>query len=109
MENEQRGLRFPFDALAEVLVEDSSEKSSGRITELSLRGCFLETSFSPSESKLHIKIWHADQFFESSAEILYARATGLGLVFTEVKQHSRVVLQNWIIAALDKQARFQTT
>jgi PilZ domain len=109
MENEQRGLRFPFDGRAEIFVENSTEKSSGQVTELSLRGCFLATSFSPSENRLRIKIWHADQFFEASAEVLYVRATGLGLVFTEMKQYSRVVLQNWIIAALDKQAKYQPT
>jgi hypothetical protein len=108
MNKEQRGLRFPFDARAEVSVENSTKKITARVTELSLRGCFLETTSLANEiHRLRIKIWHSDQFFEASAEVLYARATGVGLVFGDMKPSFRSVLQTWILAALDSQVKLE--
>jgi PilZ domain len=110
MKREQRGLRFPFSAHAEVVVENSTENIPARVTELSFRGCFLETSSLPNEiHRLQIKIWHSKQFFEASAEVLYARATGVGLVFVDIKTNYRSVLQTWILAALDHQAQLEHT
>lgn len=108
MKREQRGLRFLFNARAEVSVENSTDKITTRVMELSLRGCLLETSSLPGESHcLRIKIWHADQFFEASAQVLYVRATGVGVVFGDMKPHSRSVLQAWILAALDNQVKLE--
>jgi PilZ domain len=108
MNKEQRGLRFPFNACAEVVVESSAQEIPARVIELSLRGCFLETSSLTSENhRLRIKIWHADQFFEASAEVLYVRATGVGVLFGDMKPHSRSVLQVWILAALDHQVKLE--
>ena len=110
MNREQRGLRFPFSAHAEVVVENSTENNPARVTELSLRGCFLETSSLPNKiHRLQIKIWHSEQFFEASAEVLYVRATGVGLIFVDMKTNSRSVLQTWILAALDNQAKLEHT
>ena len=110
MYKEQRGLRFPFNADAEVLVGNSAEKLSARVMELSLRGCFLATASLPRNShRLRIKICHSDQCFEASAEVLYVRATGVGLVFSDVKPHSLSVLQAWILAALDEQVKLEHT
>ena len=110
MNREQRGLRFPFSAHAEVVVENSTESTPARVTELSLRGCFLETSSLPSKiHRLQIKIWNSEQFFEASADVLYVKATGVGLVFVDMKTDSRSVLQTWILAALDNQAKLEHT
>ena len=108
MKQEQRGLRFPFDARAELFLEGSTEKLTARVIELSFRGCFLETAPLPKGThRMRIKIWHADQFFEGSAEILYIRATGFAVVFSEMKALSRSVLQTWILAALDSQVKLE--
>ena len=110
MSTEQRGLRFPFSAHAEVALENSTENITARVTELSLRGCFLETSSLPSKiHRLQIKIWNSEQFFEASADVLYVKATGVGLVFVDMKTDSRSVLQTWILAALDNQAKLEHT
>lgn len=85
-------------------MEGSTEKIPSRLMELSFRGCLLETSSLSSEGqRLHIRIWHAEQFFEASAKVIYVRATGVGLMFGDMKPHCRNVLQTWILAALDKQ------
>jgi hypothetical protein len=109
MNREIRGLRFSFDATAEI-APDSSPKAilPGRVTELSLQGCFLETSAS-FEEKHHVllKIRDAGESFEAEAVVLYVRPSGLGLVFRELKPRYRAVLQNWILKALDRQLEAQ--
>jgi hypothetical protein len=108
MRKDQRGLRFSFEARAEVVAQGSTEKQPARVMELSLRGCFLEISALPKEThRLRVMIWHGDQFFEAGAEVLYVRATGVGVVFNDMKPHCRGVLQNWILAALDNQVKLE--
>ncbi len=102
---EQRGLRFSFDAAAEILLESRHERTHARVKALSFRGCYLETSASLKESqRLRVKITHADQVFESLAEVIYLRPGGAGILFGNIEPHFRNVLQGWILSALDMQA-----
>ena len=105
MDREHRGLRFAFSADAEIAPENSPAASfPARVTELSLHGCFVESSAS---FELHhpvlLRVHHSGENFEASASVLYSQASGMGLVFSEVKPHFREVLQKWILAALDGQ------
>ena len=101
---EQRGLRVHFDAAAEVLLESKHERIPARVTELSFRGCYLETSVSLKEhQRVRVKIFHGDQFFESLAEVIYLRPEGVGVMFGNMEAHFRNVLQGWILQALDNQ------
>ncbi|HXH66748.1 MAG TPA: PilZ domain-containing protein [Candidatus Limnocylindrales bacterium] len=109
MSRECRGLRFSFDAHAEIAPETSPKAvAPGRVTELSLQGCFLETS-ALFELKRHVllKVHDNGESFEAEAVVLYHRPSGLGLVFREVKPRHREVLQNWILKALDRQLEAQ--
>lgn len=106
MNEEKRGLRFPFSADAEIIVDSSPKRIPLRVKELSFRGCLLEqTSLFKEQERVQVKIFHADEYFESLAEVIYVRPNGVGLVFGEMKPHSRNVLQTWILATLDKQAK----
>jgi len=108
MDQENRGLRFPFSTGAEVILGSSRESIPARVTELSLRGCFLEIPcLLREQQRLQVKILYSDQYFEALAEVLYVRPTGVGLVFGDMKPHSRNVLQAWILAALDNQAELE--
>jgi len=105
MNQEQRGLRFPFSTRAEVLLEGSRESLPARVVELSLRGCSLEIPSSLKEQQsLRIKILYSGESFEATAEVLYVTPTGAGLLFGDIAPRSRDVLQTWILAALDHQA-----
>ncbi len=109
MSREIRGLRFSFDATAEIAPASSPKAIlPGRVTELSLQGCFVETTAS-FEEKRHVllKIHDANQSFEAEAVVLYNRPSGLGLVFRDVKPRFREVLQTWILKALDRQLEAQ--
>ena len=105
MDQEHRGLRFAFSANAQIAFESSPTAfAPGRATELSLRGCFLETSASFEVGHpVVVKIENSGEHFEAEASVLYLRPAGVGLVFREIKPHFRAVLQEWILAALDNQ------
>src|SRR5258705_5996708 len=99
MSRECRGLRFSFDATAEIAPERSPKATlPGRVTELSLMGCFIETSasFEPKSGVL-LRIYEDHESFEAEAIVLYARQSGLGLVFRGIKPRYRDVLQNCIL------------
>jgi hypothetical protein len=104
MHKEQRGLRFPFSAAPEVLVESSGTGIPARVTELSLRGCLLEVfgSFA-QEQQLFLKMFHSDEYFEAPTRVIYVTPSGVGVLFNEVNPHFRDVLQKWILAALVSQ------
>ena len=103
---DKRGLRFPFKAAAEIVLPGSPDKIPARVAELSFRGCFLEISSAFQEKqRLRVKIFHSDNFFESSAEVIYVQPNGVGLLFGNMEPPFRKVLQTWILAALDIQAK----
>ena len=105
MEQERRGLRFSFSAGAEIAPESSPTAFvPARVTELSLRGCFLETSASfEMQRPVLLKIYDSGVYFEAEATVLYVKTSGMGLVFREIKPHFRTVLQRWVLTALDNQ------
>jgi len=104
MDNYPRGLRFKFSADAELRVPASPTALHGRVTELSLLGCFLEISGSfGNNERLQVKIFRSGEYFESLADAIYVRPSGVGLLFVEMNPHFRGVLQKWILSALDRQ------
>jgi PilZ domain-containing protein len=111
VEQEHRGLRFVFSASAEISPESSPTAfTPARVRELSLRGCFLETSASfELQHPVLLKIHHAEENFEAEASVLYIKPSGIGLVFRGVKPHFREILQKWVLTALDDQARASQT
>lgn len=109
MSREPRGLRFAFDASAEIAPENTPKSAvSGRVTELSLQGCFVETaaSFDIHRAVL-LKIFHSEEHVNAHATVLYLRATGVGLVFRDVKAEHRDILQKWVLKALDSELAAQ--
>ncbi|HTB91726.1 MAG TPA: PilZ domain-containing protein [Candidatus Sulfotelmatobacter sp.] len=109
MNREIRGLRFSFNADAEIVPENAPNAVlPARVTELSLQGCFLETAASLEEKRqVSLKICDAGESFEAEAIVLYSRPSGLGLLFRDVKPRHRDTLQTWILKALDRQLELQ--
>jgi len=102
---DRRGLRFPFDAVAEIIVGNSVQKLRARVTELSFRGCFVQISSALKErQRIRLKIRHVDQSFEASGEVMYQRQDGVAVLFDELEPEALNVLQDWILNALDLQA-----
>ncbi|SRR5258706_9546255 len=105
MYEDRRGLRFTFNASAEIALKDAPKAIfPGRVTELSLQGCFVETfSACDLQRVVLLKIENSQEVFEAEATVLYVRPNGVGLVFRELALESRSVLQKWMIKALDSQ------
>jgi hypothetical protein len=105
VDHEHRGLRFAFSASAEIAPESSPTAFvTARVTEVSLRGCLLETSASfGMQLPVLLKIDHSGEHFEAEASVLYLKPEGMGLLFREIKPQFRAVLQKWVLAALDHQ------
>ena len=104
MHIDKRGLRFTFSADAEVQVQDLPTSLHGRVTDISLRGCFLAISGSFEEKeRVRVKILRCGECFESLAEVIYQRPSGVGLLFVEMIPRFREVLQSWVLSALDRQ------
>ena len=71
MEPERRTPRYPFAAPAEVIV--GSGKIIARVTELSLHGCYLDTSTPISvKTPVLVKIYGPREYFEADATVIYA-------------------------------------
>jgi hypothetical protein len=103
---ELRGLRYPFDAAADVVIEGGTENLSARMKELSFRGCFLETSATLKEHQhVRVKVFHAGEYFEATAQVMYVRHDGVGVLFGEIAPPLRKILQMWILNAMDQQAK----
>ncbi len=99
-------MRFPFDASAEVFLENPAGKIPARVTELSFRGCFLEMSADVKEKqRLRVKIFYADEYFEAGTEVMYVRQNGAGVLFLSMEPHFRGLLQAWILKLLDEQSK----
>lgn len=55
------------------------------------------------QERVRLKIFNGEECFETRADIIYVRPSGIGLLFVEMNAHFRGVLQKWVLEALDRQ------
>jgi hypothetical protein len=105
MEESRRTPRYPFAAPAEVIVQ-SGAKMLARVKELSLYGCYLDTSVPLSaKTQTLIKIFGLHEYFEANATVIYTHPNlGMGVVFRDIKPAFMPVLQKWLYQAMEKQS-----
>lgn len=102
MEQERRRTpRYPFIATAEVTDQSSQASVSTRVSELSLRGCYLDmTDPLPRDARINIKIYSQGKFFESTGMVVYSQPKlGVGVTFVEIRPQFLSVLKQWLLAA----------
>ena len=102
MEEERRRTpRYPFIATAEVREQSSQNSISTRVSELSLRGCYLDMPNPlPKDTQINIKIYSEGKFFESTGTIVYSQPNqGVGVTFREIRPQFLTVLKQWLLAA----------
>ncbi len=91
--------RFPFNADAEVVDAQSGTKIRGRVTYLSLAGCYVDT-LSPflGSTAAHIRIIREAQVFEAQAKVTYCKlGRGMGLAFGLAEPEHKELLGSWIV------------
>jgi len=98
----RRTPRYPFAANAEVSEEKMNAPLKGRVSELSLNGCYVTTNTPMAQgTKVDVKINTETDFFEANGTVIYSNPdAGMGLAFQETKPYYMSVLKKWLLAAM---------
>ncbi len=96
---EKRGVpRFSLIATAELTEPVSGVRFSGRISEISRKGCYLDMlNTLPVETKVELRVSRDQGNFKSPARVIYAQeGIGIGLAFLEVPADQLKILDSWL-------------
>ncbi len=91
--------RFAFVAPLEIYEPLTDTHISGRVTEISQKGCRAEVSNSlPTNSIIQLQIKRAESVFETWAQVIYDRqGVGIGLLFIRIAADQSKVLETWLV------------
>lgn len=94
--------RCPFVASAEVTDLESGTRLSARISELAVRGCYIDMlNPFPEGTRVTLRILRDEAVFETKAKVAYSQApSGMGLTFTEMAPAQRLTLEDWLAAVI---------
>jgi len=90
--------RFSFTAAAEIFEIGSQGRVTGRSSDLSPNGCYIDT-MSPytAGAAVRVRLKHGLHQFEAIATVRYSLLSmGMGLEFTEISPENQAVLRQWI-------------
>jgi hypothetical protein len=90
--------RHPFIASAEETDLTSGARLSARVSELSLKGCYLDTlNPFPKGTQIRLVIFHGGATFTAHAIVIYPQPNmGTGVVFSPVEPKQLEVLMKWL-------------
>ena len=88
--------RFTFIAEAEVVGMASGDRS--RVSELSARGCYIDTiNPFPKGTDVHLRIYYGCSACEFPGKVIYTHAGfGMGMVFGELNAEQAATLDVWL-------------
>jgi hypothetical protein len=90
--------RFNLIATAEITEPASGVHISGRISEISRKGCYLDVlNTLPVGTRLRLTISRDSGTFTTDAKIIYAQeGMGMGIFFLEVALDQLKILDTWL-------------
>jgi hypothetical protein len=90
--------RFSFVAEAEVTWPVNRTRVLARISELSARGCYVDTvNPFPMETELHLLIRYGCSTCELDGKVIYTHSGyGMGVLFEDIPQPHRTTLNAWL-------------
>jgi hypothetical protein len=90
--------RFSLIASAVLREPESDTKISGRISELSRKGCYVDTLIGlPEGTNLEIRISRDQGAFEAQGKIIYVQSgMGMGIAFVNVAGEQLKILEAWL-------------
>ncbi|HWG59317.1 MAG TPA: PilZ domain-containing protein [Candidatus Acidoferrales bacterium] len=90
--------RFTFIATAHVLEPVSEVRLSGRISEISAKGCYVDVlNALPVGTEVGVRITRDKGTFAASARVIYVQeGMGMGLLFTGMQADQAKVLESWL-------------
>ena len=97
----RRAPRYPFIAMAEIVDEKENARTSSRVSDLSLHGCYVEMLDPfPQGTNVMLEIYTESEFLEVHATVAYFEPKqGMGLIFSEMPQYFASVLNRWVLQA----------
>jgi hypothetical protein len=95
--------RYTFIATAEIIEPVSDTHISGRVSEISSKGCYVDLlNTLPKDTPIRVHITTDSGSFESAGEIIYVQdRMGMGVAFVEPSQDQKSILDAWL-AELDR-------
>jgi hypothetical protein len=90
--------RYRFFANADLIQSPSTFRLTGRVTEISRNGCFVDSlSQLPLDMELNLRICRGAETFATSGKIIYVRPwIGMGVVFLDPPKDQREILESWL-------------
>lgn len=90
--------RFRFTARAEVSDHSSDKLLTGKIVEISQRGCYVNTlSAPPSGTRIRLRITHGLNTFKSIGDVKHVEpGTGMGVQFIDTPEDQQRILDGWL-------------
>jgi PilZ domain-containing protein len=89
--------RYGFNADAEIIEEVSSTRIAARITDISQRGCYVETAQSfPLGTTVKVKITKGGESFVARGRVVYSSNKGMGLTIGDIEEEQLERLEAWL-------------
>lgn len=90
--------RYSFIATAEILEPASGVRMSGRISEISRKGCYVDLlNTLPTGTIIQVQISRDQGAFASSGRIIYAQESmGIGVAFVNMPAEQLKILDSWL-------------
>jgi hypothetical protein len=99
MDSERRcATRYNFGAIAEVIDLDEPDALVSLTRDLSLAGCFVNTTTPyPEGTRVRVRIIHSGAEMVALGNVTAnVTPTGMGIVFTEIQPYDRATLEGWL-------------
>jgi hypothetical protein len=102
----RRSPRLPFVASAEITELETETRLPARTGDLSQHGCYMDMiNPLPLGTAVRVHITHGQRSFHASAGVVFSQTPlGMGLAFNALESACEVVLQSWLIEAVESQA-----
>ena len=90
--------RYSLIAAAEIIEPVSGVRISGRVSEVSRRGCYIDLlNTLPTQTPIRIRIMRDQGTFETPGKIIYAQdGMGMGIGFLDTPPDQLKILDSWI-------------
>lgn len=98
MNERRRASRCSLIASAEAIELQTNTHLRARISDLSLVGCYLETTnFLPIGTEVRLHITHNDTMFAALGVVVHCQPDlGMGIRFTDVQLDQHRILDKWL-------------
>lgn len=90
--------RYPLIATSEILESSSAMRLTGRISEISRKGCYVDVlNPLPVGTEIQLRISRDNGSFSTAAKVIYAdQGMGMGVAFVNTAADQLQILDAWI-------------